>query len=100
MGTSAESSTFARPRLWSGLTLLFAGLMGHVLAARAIGGTYVAYRDHLGGFAFLTLVTGALLFVLGKRIWRGERSWTVLWLGVVQAAFGLFAYITRFSLHG
>ena len=47
----AQPATFAprttRSRKFSvvGLALLLGGLMGHVLAAQAIGGTRLAYRD-------------------------------------------------------
>ena len=83
-----------------GIACLMAGLLGHVLAAQAIGGTYIAYRDHLLGFAVLTIVTGALLAVAGAKFWRGRPAFTVLFLGVLQALIGLYAYIERFSVHG
>ena len=83
-----------------GLALLVAGFVCHVLAAQAIGGTRLAYRDHLLGFAGLTVVTGALIAGLGARFWKGRRDITVLILGVAQAAIGVFVYITRFSVHG
>jgi hypothetical protein len=64
--------TATRPRLWLGVILLGFGLLGHLLAAQAIGGSYVAYGDHIGGFVILTLVSGALLAGLGWRFWRGR----------------------------
>jgi hypothetical protein len=85
---------------WLGLIFLAAGLLGHVLAAQAIGGTYIAYRDHLLGFALLVLVFGALLTAIGHRFWRARPEWTILSLGVVQVLFGLAAYVTRFTVHG
>jgi hypothetical protein len=36
-----------------GATLLVAGLVGHLFAAQAIGGTFVAYQDHIGASSFL-----------------------------------------------
>lgn len=39
-----------RIRLRLGLGFLIVGFLGHFLAARAIGGSYVAYRDHMLGF--------------------------------------------------
>jgi hypothetical protein len=89
-----------RARTWLGLALLFAGFMGHVLAAQAIGGTHLAYRDHLAGFFGLTLVSGAIIAGLGWKFWNGRRDITILLIGVVQAAIGLLVYIQRFSVHG
>jgi hypothetical protein len=83
-----------------GVGLLFGGFMGHVLAAQAIGGTRLAYRDHLLGFAGLTVVTGAIIAGLGWRFWKGRRDITMLILGAVQAIIGVMVYITRFSVHG
>src|SRR2546422_8528068 len=57
-------------RIWIGVLLLVAGLLGHLFAARAIGGSYVAYRDHIFGFVLLSLVSGALIAGLGWRFWR------------------------------
>jgi uncharacterized membrane protein (UPF0136 family) len=85
--------------MWAGIVLLAAGLSGHLFAARAIGGYYVAYRDHIFGFVLLTVVTGAIIAALGWRFWRGRRDITVLILGVVQAIIGLVIYINRFKIH-
>lgn len=89
-----------RTLLWLGVILLFAGLLGHFLAARAIGGSYIAYRDHIGGFVGLTLVSGAIIALVGRRFWKGRNDITLLILGVVQALLGLFVYIERFKVHG
>lgn len=83
-----------------GLALLFGGFLGHVLAAQAIGGTRLAYRDHLLGFAGLTVVTGAIIAGLGWRFWKGRRDITIFILGAVQAIVGVIVYIQRFSVHG
>ena len=96
--TAAIARTGRRLRMWSGIVLLAAGLSGHLLAARAIGGYYVAYRDHIGGFVLLTVVTGAVIALLGRRFWRGRLDYTLLLLGVVQAIFGLVIYINRFNI--
>ena len=85
--------------VWLGVVLLGAGLLGHLLAARAIGGSYVAYRDHIFGFFLLTLVSGVLLAGLGWRFWKGRHDITLLILGGVQALFGVVIYIERFSIH-
>jgi hypothetical protein len=90
----------SRARIWLGLVLLVAGLMGHVLAAQAIGGTHLAYRDHLAGFFGLTIVSGAIIAGLGWQFWKGRLDITILAIGVVQAVFGLLVYIERFSVHG
>jgi uncharacterized membrane protein (UPF0136 family) len=83
-----------------GAALLAAGLLGHVLAAQAIGGTTLAYRDHLVGFVGLTVVSGALIVALGRRFWRSRNDVSLLIVGALQALLGLIVYIERFSVHG
>ena len=90
----------SRRLLWLGVELLGIGLLGHLLAARAIGGSYVAYRDHIGGFVGLTLVSGAIIAGLGSRFWKGRYDITLLILGALQAVIGVIVYIERFSVHG
>ena len=85
---------------WLGVLLIVVGFMGHFLAARAIGGTYIAYRDHMAGFFGLLVLTGAIIAGLGWRFWKGRRDITVLIIGVIQALFGIFVYINRFNLPG
>jgi uncharacterized membrane protein (UPF0136 family) len=82
-----------------GLVLLVVGLLGHLFAAQGIGGSYVAYRDHIVGFVLLSVVSGAIIASLGWRFWRGRRDLTVLVLGGVQAVLGLVVYIERLHLH-
>ncbi len=84
----------------AGIVLLDVGLAAHVLAAMAIGGTALAFRDHLLGFLALTMVCGALLYALSLRFWKGRHDITLLVLGVVQALLGAFVYATRYSVHG
>jgi len=88
--------------LWTtlGVILLGVGLLLHLLSARAIGGSYIAYRDHIFGFAVLTLVSGALIAGIGWRFWKGRHDITLLILGVLQTAVGIVVYINRFSVHG
>lgn len=85
---------------WLGVILLVVGFLGHYFAARAIGGTYIAYRDHIFGFVLLTLVSGAIVGVLGWRFWRGRPDITILIVGVLQALIGVWVYTERFSVHG
>jgi hypothetical protein len=85
---------------WLGAVLLVAGFLGHFFAARAIGGTYIAYRDHMFGFVGLTLVSIAIVGLLGMRFWKGRGDVTLLIVGVLQALIGLEVYINRFSVHG
>jgi heme/copper-type cytochrome/quinol oxidase subunit 4 len=84
--------------MWLGVVLLAAGLSGHLLAARAIGGYYLAYKDHILGFVLLTIVTGAIIAPLGWRFWKGRHDITVLALGAVQAIIGLVIYVNRFHI--
>ena len=86
------------PAVWVGVALAAAGLMGHLLAAQAIGGYWIAYRDHIFGFLLVLVVTGALIAGLGAWLWRGRRDRTVLIIGVVQALFGLYIYLVRFRI--
>jgi hypothetical protein len=101
MGTTAAvvmPTAGSRARIWLGIVLIAAGCLGHLLAARAIGGSYVAYRDHMVGFVGFALITGAIIAGLGRRFWRGRTDITVLTIGVLQALFGLFVYIERFNI--
>jgi len=88
-----------RSWIWVGVILLGVGLSGHLLAARAIGGYYIAYKDHIEGFVFLTLVTGAIVAALGWRFWRGRHDITLLIVGAVQTILGIVIYINRFNIH-
>jgi hypothetical protein len=94
-----DQSTASRRRTWVGVLLLAVGLLGHLLAARAIGGYYIAYRDHIAGFLFLTVVSGGILAGLGWRFWRGRHDITVLILGALQTLFGAVVYLERFRIH-
>ena len=84
--------------MWLGILLLGAGLSGHLLAAQAIGGYYVAYRDHIFGFVIGLIVLGGILVALGRWFWRGRPDITVLLLGVLQAIFGLVVYVNRYHV--
>ena len=85
---------------WLGAFLLVVGFLGHYFAARAIGGSYIAYRDHIFGFFLILVVTGAIIAGLGWKFWKGRRDITVLIIGLVQALFGIWVYIGRFNVHG
>ncbi|MEA2765413.1 MAG: hypothetical protein QOK07_1817 [Gemmatimonadaceae bacterium] len=85
---------------WAGLLLLIVGFLGHYFAARAIGATYIAYRDHIGGFLLILVVTGAIIAGLGWKFWKGRKDITLFIIGVVQALFGVIVYVNRFSVHG
>ena len=85
---------------WLGVELLCVGFLGHFLAARAIGGTYIAYRDHILGFFLILVVTGAIIAGIGWRFWKGRNDITLLIIGAVQALLGVMVYIQRFSVHG
>ena len=53
-------------RMWLGGLLLGLGLLGHLLAAHAIGGSAVAYEHHIFGFFIILLVSGAVI-----QVWAG-----------------------------
>ena len=86
--------------VWLGTLLLVVGFLGHFLAARAIGGTYIAYRDHMFGFVALTLVSAVIVALLGMRFWKARPDITLLIVGAIQALIGIEVYIQRFSVHG
>jgi hypothetical protein len=88
----------SRARILLGVILLVLGFLGHFFAARAIGGTYVAFRDHIAGFFLILVVTGAIIAGLGWRFWKGRHDITILVIGAVQALFGLVIYIERFHV--
>lgn len=85
---------------WLGVTLLCLGLLGHLLAARAIGGSHLAYRDHILGFLILCVLSGIVIGGLGWRFWKGRPDITLFAVGALQALFGLIVYIERFRVHG
>ncbi len=87
-------------RTWLGLVLLITGFLGHYFAARAIGGSYIAYRDHLGGFVVLTLVSALVVWGLSVRFFKARYDMIILLVGIVQALLGVYVYINRFSVHG
>ena len=103
MGTSHAPDTPRATRrtwTWIGVVLLVLGLLGHVLAARAIGGTHLAYRHHLLGFVLITAVAGAIILGVGSRFWKGRYDISLLLLGAVNALLGLLVYVQRFHVHG
>lgn len=87
--SSVPPSTSRMP-FWAGVLLLVLGLLGHLYAAYAIGGSRVAYTHHVVGFFLILLVTGGIIAGLGWRFWRSRSALTVLAIGVVQALFGLW----------
>ena len=99
MGTSstaaAPPSTGRLLRL-GGWLLLGLGLLGHVYAAYAMGGTRIAYTHHVLGFVLILLVTGGVIFGLGYWLWRSRPSLTFLLIGLVQALLGLWVALEPF----
>jgi hypothetical protein len=100
--TTTTTTTSATRRLWTtlGVLLLVCGLLCHLIAARAIGGSYVAYRDHVLGFVLISAVAGALIAGLGWRFWKRRLDISLLILGVVNAVMGILVYVQRFHVHG
>jgi hypothetical protein len=82
------------------VALLAVGFFGHFFAARAIGGSYVAFRDHIGGFFLILVVTGTIIAGLGWRFWKSRRDAMWLTVSAVQAVFGIWIYTLRFNVHG
>ena len=102
MGTTSATAPPASTRqlfFWLGVILIVVGLLGHVFAARAIGGTHLAYRDHIFGFVVIGMATGVIIGGLGWRFWKGRPDITLLTFGAVQAIAGLLIYVERFHVH-
>jgi hypothetical protein len=103
MGASHPAdNSHATRRMWGwiGVVLLVLGLLGHIFAAKAIGGTHLAYRDHLLGFVMITVVAGAIILAVSSRFWKGRYDISLLLLGAVNALVGLLVYVQRFHVHG
>jgi hypothetical protein len=102
MGTQLMNAGGIFRRRWTrlGVILLAFGLLGHLLAARALGGTSLAYSHHIFGFVLLSVVSGAIIAGLGWRFWRGRHDISILILGVVQLLLGVLVYMLRFNDHG
>ena len=86
--------------MWLGVILIAIAFLLHWLSARAIGGSYVAYRDHIFGFFLILVVSGAIIGIIGWRFWRGRPDITILLTGVVSVVLGVMVYIQRFHVHG
>ena len=77
---------------WLVAVLLAIGLLGHLLAARALGGSRIAYVHHALGVLLIAAVTGAVIAGLGGLLWRGRPRLTALVIAVVQAVLGLWIW--------
>ncbi|HWL38841.1 MAG TPA: hypothetical protein VNO75_01290 [Gemmatimonadaceae bacterium] len=86
-------SPASRLRIWIGIVLLALGLIGHLYAAHAGGGTRVDYTHHVFGFFLILVVTGGIIAGLGWWLWRSRPDITVLSVGAVQALFGLLVAV-------
>ncbi|HEV2641386.1 MAG TPA: hypothetical protein VGT98_01695 [Candidatus Elarobacter sp.] len=93
--TRTPTNHFARGLAFA---LLALGLLGHLLAARAIGGSRQAYEHHVFGFVLILVVTGAVIVALGRWLWRDRPNITWIVVGAVQAVFGLIIYLDRFNI--
>lgn len=91
--TADGRSPASRVRIWVGIVLLVLGLIGHLYAAHAMGGSRVAYTHHVFGFFLILVVTGAIIAALAWRFWRSRPDIIVLAVGAVQALFGLLVAV-------
>jgi hypothetical protein len=89
-----------RSRAWLGVALLVVGLLGHLLAAHAMGGSRIAYGHHTFGFFLILVVTGAMVAAVGWRYWRGRRDVLLLVIGALQALFGIAVYVAQLRASG
>jgi uncharacterized membrane protein len=83
----------SRLAIWAGIVLLAVGLIGHLYAAHASGGSSVHYGHHVFGFFLILVVTGVIIALLGRFFWRSRPDLTVLIIGAVQALFGVLVAV-------
>lgn len=84
---------------WIAAVLLLVGLLAHVLAARAMGGSRIAYVHHIFGFFIIAVLTGLPLLGLARLFWRGRHGVTLLAFAAVQALLGLAVYWNQIQPH-
>ena len=93
MGSPSTVTTRRAPgrlTFWGSVLLLGLGLLGHLYAAHAIGGSRVAYTHHVLGFVAILVVTGGFLLGLGRLFWRSRAALTLVAIALVQALLGLW----------
>ena len=93
-----ETRPSRRARVILAVLLLILGLLGHLIAAHATGGSYVDYRDHIFGFVLGLVVFGGVAAALGWRFWKQRPDITLLIVGAAQALFGFAVYLARFHI--
>jgi len=94
----SEARRSSQTWVWFGTLFLVLGLLGHVFAAQAIGGSRLAYTHHVFGFFVGLVFFGAVAAALGWRFWKHRPDITLLVVGVAQALFGLAVYVQRFRI--
>ena len=89
---TTPSAPLSRRQAIVAVILLVIGLMGHVLAARATGGSTIAYQHHIFGFFIILVMTGVIIAGLGWFFWKSRRDLTMLVIAAVQAIAGVLVY--------
>lgn len=89
---SPSASRSMRPAAW---LLLALGLLGHLVAAHAMGGSRTAYVHHVLGFAVILLVTGGVVAGLGYRYLRSRPALALLLIALVQALLGVWVAVQQ-----
>jgi cell division protein FtsW (lipid II flippase) len=82
-----------RTWIWLGMLLTLVGFVAHLFAARAMGGSDIAYGHHIFGFFLILVVTGAIILALARFFWRRRTDITILVIGAVQALLGILIYV-------
>jgi len=85
-----------RSRAWMG-ALLLVGLLCHVVAAHLNGGSRIAYQHHILGFFAILVVTGVVIAVLGRLLWRERHDITLLTIGAVQTIVGILVVYSQWA---
>jgi uncharacterized membrane protein len=78
--------------------LLLIGMLGHVLAAHAMGRSSIAYVHHVLGFFLIAILTGLPLLGLAWLFWRRRRGMTLLIFAAIQALLGLAVYANQLDV--
>jgi hypothetical protein len=64
----SEARRSSQTWIWFGALFLVLGLLGHVFAAQAIGGSRIAYTHHVFGFFVGLVFFGAVATALGMAL--------------------------------
>ena len=76
-------------KVWLGVGLLVLGLCGHLVSAYVIRANPLAFPDHIKGFLFIAVASGAIIAALGWLFWRRRPAITWLAWCATQTVMGV-----------